>query len=156
MLKVENSEQNPEKNPNLSIWNTSVFLSFFSYPPTSASTVIVHTTQEVAAWNDRSAANLLEPVFQPAFPRWKKPRTFPVLTMLFRGKPGWLQLWPTDQKLFWLRKLIAFFSAAVEITQPCVHHARVEDNYESFKILNFLDKHSVRLNKAGQDGLWWD
>lgn len=37
--------------------------------PSSASTGIVHKTQKVAAWNDRSAPNLLEPVFQPAFSR---------------------------------------------------------------------------------------
>lgn len=71
---------------------------------------------------------------------------------------GWLQLWPTDQKLFWLTELIAFFSAAVEITRPCVHHARVEDNYESFKIFNFLDKHSVcqteqKQAKMASDGI---
>lgn len=63
--------------------------------------------------------------------------------MLFRGKQADFSYDPQIKSFSSLRELIAFFSAAVEITRPCVHHAEVKDNYESFKILNFLDKHSV-------------
>lgn len=116
-------------------------------PPSASMVIFPDTRKKRFCLDNQSAIQLSEPVFQPNF--WKtkvkvkRVQNIPGVHNALQWGADLLQLWPTTQELFWLRELKAFFSAAVEITWPCVPHVRLEEDYESFKNLNFLYKHPV-------------